>query len=321
MTDGLPRYADLPRRPDGSPTAWGLLDRPGAAHAVGRIGLIDDDAVRAAAGLVQTGAVISLNASVELFDPPLFGRSPLVRRRIVVREGYGVDDVLDNFYPQGSSQWDGLGHVSATNGRFYGDTALDDAVDGSWLGVDGWAERGIVGRGILLDLPRTTERLRDSPGSSYPITVDDLENARKAAGVQWRTGDIMVYRTGYLEWYASLDLAGRARVGDRSTLSAPGLEHSSAMAEYLWDSGLAALASDTAAVEVWPPDNRPESAPFGNLHRIILGELGFALGELWALDELAAACARDERYEFFLTSAPLNIPGGAGSPANALAIR
>jgi hypothetical protein len=49
--------------------------------------------------------------------------------------------------------------------------------------------------------------------------------------------------------------------------------------------------------------------------------LGIPLGELWDLDRLADDCARDGVYEFFLTSAPLNLHTGAASPANALAIK
>jgi hypothetical protein len=45
------------------------------------------------------------------------------------------------------------------------------------------------------------------------------------------------------------------------------------------------------------------------------------IGEMWNLEELADDCANDNRYEFFFTSAPLNIPGGVGSPPNALAIK
>jgi hypothetical protein len=45
------------------------------------------------------------------------------------------------------------------------------------------------------------------------------------------------------------------------------------------------------------------------------------LGELWDLDELAEECARDGIYEFMLASAPLYVPGGVGSPANAYAIK
>ena len=64
-----------------------------------------------------------------------------------------------------------------------------------------------------------------------------------------------------------------------------------------------------------------DAAPFGFLHRILIGSFGMALGELWHLDDLADDCARDGVYEFCLTSAPLNVAGGIGSPPNALAIK
>ena len=53
----------------------------------------------------------------------------------------------------------------------------------------------------------------------------------------------------------------------------------------------------------------------------IIGLWGMPIGEMFQLDELAAACATDGRYEFFLTSAPLNKRGGVASPPNALAIK
>jgi kynurenine formamidase len=56
------------------------------------------------------------------------------------------------------------------------------------------------------------------------------------------------------------------------------------------------------------------------LHRFLLGQFGMGIGELWALDTLAARCAELGRHEFFLTSAPLQTVAGVGSPANALAI-
>ncbi len=44
------------------------------------------------------------------------------------------------------------------------------------------------------------------------------------------------------------------------------------------------------------------------------------IGEMWDVEGLAAECARQKRWTFFLTSAPLNLPGGAASPPNAIAI-
>jgi hypothetical protein len=57
------------------------------------------------------------------------------------------------------------------------------------------------------------------------------------------------------------------------------------------------------------------------MHWRLIPLLGLPIGELWDLDALAAACAADGVYEFFFTSAPLNVLGGVGSPPNALAIK
>jgi hypothetical protein len=91
------------------------------------------------------------------------------------------------------------------------------------------------------------------------------------------------------------------------------------MAAYLWDTHAAAIASDTFGVEVWPADRN--SHPMGFLHHMLIGQFGMALGELWWLRDLAGDCAADGVYECFLASAPLNMPGGIGSTANALAIK
>jgi hypothetical protein len=61
--------------------------------------------------------------------------------------------------------------------------------------------------------------------------------------------------------------------------------------------------------------------PYGALHRVLIGRLGFALGELWDLRAISASSARDGRCEYFFTSAPLNVIGGVGSTPNALAIK
>jgi hypothetical protein len=61
--------------------------------------------------------------------------------------------------------------------------------------------------------------------------------------------------------------------------------------------------------------------PFGFLHRMLIGQFGLAVGELWWLDDLARACRGDGRFEVFLTAAPTNVTGGIGSSANALAIK
>ena len=59
----------------------------------------------------------------------------------------------------------------------------------------------------------------------------------------------------------------------------------------------------------------------GPLHMISLRNSGILFGEIFALDELARACAEDRRYAFLFTAPPLPITGAVGSPINPLAIR
>jgi kynurenine formamidase len=315
---GIPRYDDLPRDAAGAPLAWGVF---GPGDDVGRMNLQSADAVVGAARSVTRGAVFPLSAPHDLFDPPLFGRGAVRHARLESPGGTGFDDVYDNYYPQASSQWDALSHVAYRPDVFYqGVTAGDIARDGR-NGIDRWAERGIAGRGVLLDVARalTADGRPLDPGTSTALTVEDLELAREAAGVEFRPGDVVLIRTGFVEWYRRQDEAARRAMARR--LTAAGIEHTEAMARYVWDSGAAAWAGDAPALEVWPPDGRAEAAPFGFLHNVLIGQFGMGIGELWALDDLAADCAADGRYEFLLCSAPLNVPGGIGSPANALAIK
>lgn len=44
------------------------------------------------------------------------------------------------------------------------------------------------------------------------------------------------------------------------------------------------------------------------------------IGELFDLEALARTCQELQRWSFFVTSVPLNMPGGVSSPPNAMAI-
>ena len=115
---------------------------------------------------------------------------------------FGFDDVLDNFYPQGSSQWDSLGHVGYGPNMFYNGATEEDIATGRRNTIDHWARRGIAGRAVVLDMPRAfaaAGRPYD-PGTSTAFSVEDLEAARQRAGVEFRTGDILLLHTGFAAW-------------------------------------------------------------------------------------------------------------------------
>jgi kynurenine formamidase len=317
----LPRYDDLPAAGRGGRSGWGLF---GADDSLGLMNLQTAASVLAAKELIRKGAVFSLNAELNAVDPPIDPDRSTVRHRVLHQPDPGfpdLDDVLDNFFLQGSSQWDSLAHVAYTPGVFYNGVTDDDVLMRHRNTIDHLARRGIVGRGVLLDLERT---LNDAGGSytaegSTAFGISDLERARKRAGIEYSPGCILLIRTGFLGWYRAQPWGARRRIA--ADLHAPGIEHTEDMARYLWDNQIMTVASDTFAVEVWPPAWGDDDAPFGFLHRVLIGQFGMPLGELWHLDDLAADCDRDGVCEFFLTSAPLNVPGGIGSPPNALALK
>jgi hypothetical protein len=101
------------------------------------------------------------------------------------------------------------------------------------------------------------------------------------------------------------------------------------MLELLWDLHISAVALDNPSAEAWPPrafrhapgirHNHRDPAEF--LHPHLLSLLGIPIGEMFDLDALADDSARTGVYSGLLMSAPLNLPGGVGSPANALVMR
>lgn len=314
----LPAYDELPALEPGGRCAWGLF---GPDDNVGLVNLMTPGRVAAAARLIRRGAMFPLDLPIDTIDPGLAKRRGLARHTLLHNDGdQHFDDVYDNFYPQASSQWDALGHFGYQPGVFYNGATEADVAAGRRATIEHWAQHGIAGRAVLLDVAAAAAangRPAD-PDERTAYTVDDLEAARRHAGVELRTGDILLIRTGFLGWYRQQPFGVRERLHGR--VVAPGLAQGEEMCAYLWDAHVAAIASDTYAVEAWP--SNPAAGPaVGALHPVLLGQFGMALGELWWLDDLASDCAADGVYETFLVSVPMNAPGGVGSPANAVAIK
>ena len=114
--------------------------------------------------------------------------------------------------------------------------------------------------------------------------------------------------------YLRLDADQRTAYAAEPTFA--GLHAGEDMARFLWNAHPAALCCDNPAVEVVPGN-----PAIGSLHRRLLPMLGMALGEMFDFETLAERCRADGRWTFFFVAAPLHVPGGLGSPGNALAIR
>ena len=89
-------------------------------------------------------------------------------------------------------------------------------------------------------------------------------------------------------------------------------------ASWLNEKQIAAIASDTVMVEVYPYEVPDCTAPW---HMIVLRDMGMTIGEIFYLDELAVDCAADGVYEFLFVGQPLPFTGAVGSPVNPLAIK
>jgi hypothetical protein len=324
----LPAYDELlAADPPGS--SW---SRFGPGDQLGTINFLTPERVASAAQLVRTGRRFSLDYPVTAFEPyPTGTRRPL-EHHLFANNEFHRDDYVDSFYLQSSSQLDALRHIGHPVHGFYGGRSSEsnDATSTA-LGVQNYADAGIAGRGVLLDVPRFFVQA----GRSYdtertiPIDADLLDEIAAAQGVAFGGGELLLLRTAWAERYLAKTPEERAATPWRLS---PGLAQKESVLRWLWEHEIALVAADNLAVEADPvidsdfryPGERPPERGVdhsGMLHRPLIALLGMALGELWKLDELAEDCAADGVYEFFLTVKPLNLPGGAGSPPNALAIK
>jgi kynurenine formamidase len=292
--------------------AWGVN---GSNDELGTLNRVDDEATRAGVAAVRTGRRCSLDLPVVLPDPPLFERRPL-KHSVYALDRNTWDDHLDVFSLQGSTQWDGLRHVRAREFGFYGGWQGPPDSDPHRLGVDRWAEHGMVSRGVLVDLSQDGEL---DPFQARAFSADELAEALAEQCPPLRRGDVLCIRFGWTERYLALDADERAELAAnltaRETRAWAGLAGSEAIARFLWDNGIAAVVCDNPAVEVAPGD-----ASVGDLHRRLIPCLGFAIGELFHLGDLHAACTEQGQREFLFVSVPLRLPGGVGSPGNAVAV-
>jgi kynurenine formamidase len=197
---------------------------------------------------------------------------------------------------------DALSHVFADGSMYNGyDSSTFKAFSGaSRLGVDKIG--AIVGRGVLLDIATHFETDVLPPG--YCITGEDLQSCADRQGTEFRSGDILLVRTGWLErWLTTAE-------DEADSSGQPGIGLSAA--EFVHDYDIAAVGADNSAVEVIPFDRDK----FLAVHIQLLVNLGVPLLEHLYLGDLAT----DGVYEFLFVAAPLPVTGAAGSPLNPVAI-
>jgi kynurenine formamidase len=304
--EDVPSYDELPVITTlGLPHAWDFFGRDDER---GALNFLTAEAVRGGVAEVRQGVSLSLSLPMRSPEPPLFGREPFTHRVFPIDRNTW-DESLDGYNPQSSSQWDGFRHVRLREFGFFGGRTEDPSPDTAWLGIDRWAATGIVGRGVLADVEGHLARTGASVpvDEEFAITTDLLADTLATQGTELRRGDILLVRTGWPAKYAAK--------GDPHPASIPGIHAGEQTARYLWNHGVSAVVADLPAIEPVPGD-----PAVGSLHRRLLAALGIPLGELFDLEELARACHERASHAFLFTAAPLNLRGGVGSPANALAV-
>jgi len=184
-------------------------------------------------------------------------------------------------------------------------------VDLGLVGIGTLAAHPVQGRAVMIDLEHHFGTAHRVAGYEEIRTVLDID------GVDVRPGDIVTIHTGYAR--RLLEMAGDP---DPAVLHAYGAVldgRDPALLEWITETGIAAIAADNYAVELYPARPAESPASILPLHEHCLFKLGVQLGELWHLTELAAALRAGGRTSFLLTAPPLNLPGASGSPLNPIA--
>jgi kynurenine formamidase len=285
---------------------WGEDDQRGALNE------LTPERVAAAAGLVRNGVTVSLSLPLNTqfaADNP----EPALHRMALPETPDGgtgslqffKDFVGSDYHNDGHSHIDAFCHV-AYEGSFYNGTPVETVTaEGATADSIEVLENGLVGRGVLLDIPHLHGLPWLEPGEH--VFREDLAEAEREQEVTVGPGDILLVRTGMVRRLAELGAWETAK-------AKPGL-HPRAM-PFLAERGVAALGcdgnNDTAP-------SRTEGVGFP-IHVLALNAMGVHLFDYLQLEKLAIACEQAGRWEFLFVATPLRIAGGTGSPVNPLAV-
>jgi kynurenine formamidase len=283
---------------------WGPDDERGALN------YLTPERVAAAAALVSRGRTISLSRPLNTEREP-DNPEPADHRMTMLdgSDSHGLAFVKDyigvDYHNDSHSHLDALCHVSYDGRLFNGRPADSVSASGAAVETVEVLKDGLIGRGVLLDIPRARGVRWLEPGDS--VLPGDLEEAERSAGVRVGEGDILLVRTGHatrLDELGPWDTAG----------SKAGLHPS--CAPFLAERRVAALGCDGNS-DTAPSITEGVGFP---IHVLALTAMGVHLLDYLHLRELAGACEEPGRWEFLFVAAPLRIPGGTGSPLNPIAV-
>ena len=283
---------------------WGPDDRRGALNHLGPA------QIQAAASEVRLGRIVSLAAPIEHHasaDNPDPAQYRMVQAPGTAADGleFAADRIAMNIHGNADSHIDALCHVSF-DGTLYNGVPASTVTDAGAAELSiAIAVNGIVGRGVLLDVPRFRGTAWLEPGDH--VTPDDITDAERDQGVHIGQGDIVLVRVGH-----------RRRRQERGPWDASGARAG------LHPSVLPLL--DERQIAVLGSDGNNDTAPSVvdgvdfPVHVLAINALGMQLMDYLQFDGLAPLCEEAGRWTFLCVIAPLRLPTGTGSPVNPIAI-
>jgi len=293
-------------------TNWG---RWGPNDDRGTLNYITPAHVRAAAGLVRSGRTVSMAQPINKVAGPENPQPP-VHHMLMTYDTHlphGEPQFAMDYFGSGChgdchTHIDALCHI-AYNGKLYNGkpTTVVTSQGASMMDITAYAN-GIVGRGVLLDIPRLRGVKWVEPGEA--VTRQELEKAEVAEGVRLGEGDLFVFRTGHhrrrLElgpWNNGYDGIGKAGLH----VDTIPLLHERRVAAFLPDGDGDTVPSNVEGVG-YP------------IHALQISAMGMVCADSLQFEELAKVCEEENRWEFMVVASPLRLPMGTGSLFNPIAI-
>ena len=290
-------------------------NRWGPDDQLGTLNYITPDHIRAAATLVRTGRSISMAIPINTVagpDNPRPAFHYMVQaydtRNISDEPKFAMDYLACEFHGDCHTHIDALCHI-AYRGKLYNGKPMTTVTSRGPLSMDITAyAKGIVGRGVLLDIPRLRGVKWLEPGEA--VTGEELEEAERMQGVRLREGDLLLFRTGHhrrrLElgpWNNGYDGEGKAGLHSNAMV----MLHERKVAAFLPDGDGETVPSNVDGV-AYP------------VHALQICAMGMAACDSLQFEELVKVCEEEKRWEFMVVAVPLRMPGGTGSLFNPIAI-
>ena len=218
---------------------------------------------------------------------------------------FATDFVGLAFHGDCHTHMDALCHIAYQGQVYNGRPALEVMTSQGATALDVTAySDGLVGRGVLLDVPRFRGVPWLEPGEA--VTRAELEAVEAGAGGPARRG-------------------GHPGVPHRAPPAPPGARRVEQRLP-AGREGKAGLHVDTIPwmherrIAAFLPDGDGETVPSNvegilyPIHPLQVTAMGMFASDSLQLEDVARACEEEGRFEFMVVGLPLRLPGGTGSP-------